>query len=573
MPIQAAFTQAGVSPSGYSAMSRLPIRSYVPLLAAASVFTVLPGSGGHAAARVRSTDYVPGEALVCVRSTVTDDQVQALMLRQKATVLKRFAANHLYCVRLDGRRSTTAGIKRFALEREVAFCQPNYLYHARQTFPNDPYFPYLWGLHNTGQQSGTADADIDAPEAWDLTRGSRSVVVAVIDSGVDYGHPDLAANIWTNPGEIAGNGRDDDGNGYVDDVHGWDAADNDAAPLDENGHGTHVSGTIGALGSNNLGVVGVNWQVSIIPMRFLDADGSGTTADAIECIDYVNDLRDRGVNVIATNNSWGGTGQPDQALRDAIARANARDILFVAAAGNEGSNNDRTADYPANFDLANVISVAATDRNDRLADFSNYGATTVDLAAPGVEILSTVPRFLDPDLPYDVFSGTSMATPHVTGAAALLKAFNSSLTGAQIKARLLSTGDSLSDLQGRTVTGRRLNVYQALINDVSTPVPGPQLTVLVSTGRSYRIGKTATIKVKVADPATGRVVSGATVEVAIQTPGGEIYTAESLTGSTGYATFKFRLLRSDGKGTYLVTAEATKAGYELGTDSTTFLGK
>lgn len=531
---------------------------------------ILPSS--DAAARLRTTNYVRGEALVCLRPDITDDQAQALMLRHRATVLKRFSSHHLYCVRLPAGVPTLRGIRRFSIDRDVAFCQPNYLYYANQSVPNDVYFPYLWGLDNSAQQDGTADADIDAPEAWDLTQGSRGVVVAVIDSGVDYGHPDLAANIWRNPFETA-NGLDDDGNGYVDDLHGWDAADDDAAPLDENGHGTHVAGTIGAVGNNSLGVVGVNWQVSIIPMRFLDADGSGTTADAIECVDYVNDMRDRGVNVIATNNSWGGPGEADQALRDAISRANARDILFIAAAGNAGSNNDRFPDYPASFDLPNVISVAASDRNDRIADFSNYGAQQVDLAAPGVEILSTVPRFLDPDLPYDVFSGTSMAAPYVTGAAALLKAHNGALTAAQIKTRLLETGDSLTDLQGRTVTGRRLNVHQALINTATEPLPGPELRVDVTTGRSYRAGQTASIRVRVRDPITGRAVPGANVEAVVQTPNGGIYTAEGITSATGYVTFRFKRLRTDGRGTYLVTVEAARAGYELGTDSTTFRGR
>ncbi len=549
-----------------------PVRLLPALgLAVFTVLTLLADPAVGAVSRVRRAAYVRGEALVCFRPDVPEKQALAVLERQRAVVVKAFPDHHLYCVRLPARVTTPLGVRRFLRERDVAFCHPNYLYHAVASQPDDPFFQYLWGLQNTGQEEGTSDADIDASEAWDLTQGSRNVVVAVIDSGVDYAHPDLQANMWTNPGEVPGNRIDDDGNGYVDDVHGWDALGNDGDPQDDNGHGTHVAGTIGATGDNGLGVTGVNWRVSIVAAKFLDAEGSGTTVDAIECLDYLHRLKDRGVDIIATNNSWGGVPELDRALRDAVQRSQNRGILFVAAAGNEGRNNDVRPDYPANIDLPNVISVAATDRNDRLADFSNIGAANVDLAAPGVEILSTVPRFVDPGLPYRFLSGTSMAAPHVTGAIALLRAHSPSLGHLEIKDRLLTTGDALTNLQGRTVTGRRLNVYNALIGTTPAPVAGPELAVQVTAGRVYRLGREVVVRVRVSDPVTGIGVGGAMVRLVVQTATGDLYALENTTGAKGFTAFRFRTERRDGRGVYLATAGATQPGYLRGSGYTTFL--
>ena len=266
--------------------------------------------------------------------------------------------------------------------------------------PNDPDYSLLWGLSNDGQTGGVADIDINAPQAWDITTGSRSVVIAVVDSGADVGHPDLAANIWRNPGEIPGNGIDDDRNGYVDDVSGWDFVSNDNTPDDGNGHGTHVAGTIGAVGNDGRGVVGDNWEVSILPLKFLDDWGFGSTAGAIAALNYAAVLRSAGVNIVATNNSWGGGGY-SSALRTVIARHNEAGILFVAAAGNDGTDNDAAPAYPASYDLANVISVAAIDHAGQAASFTNFGRTSVDLAAPGVDVYSTIPGSS-----YASFSGT-----------------------------------------------------------------------------------------------------------------------------------------------------------------------
>jgi len=321
------------------------------------------------------------------------------------------------------------------------------------TTPNDPGYSQLWGLNNTGQSGGTADADIDAPEAWDIQKGNQNLVIGVIDTGVDYNHPDLSANIWTNPGEIAGDGIDNDSNGYIDDVRGWDFAYNDNNPMDVDGHGTHVSGTIAGKGNNGVGVTGVAWNAKIMPLKFLDDSGSGSTSNAILAINYATA---KGVKL--TNNSWGGGGY-SQALYDAINTAGQQGALFIAAAGNSSQNTDTTPAYPASYNLANIISVASTTRTDGLSSFSNYGATTVDLGAPGSDIYSTLPNSS-----YGTLSGTSMASPHVTGAAALLWSQNPTWTAQQVKNSLMSTGDSISALNGKTVSGKRLNIYNALMS-------------------------------------------------------------------------------------------------------------
>ena len=267
---------------------------------------------------------------------------------------------------------------------------------AAPVYPNDPLFTQLWGLNNTGQSGGAAGADISAPEAWSTTTGSAGVVVADIDTGVDYDHPDLAANMWRNPGEIPANGKDDDDNGYFDDVYGINAITGSGDPYDDNGHGTHTSGTMAAVGDNGIGITGVAWQARIMALKFLSAKGPGTDADAIKCIDYVvNEKVNHGVNVVAINASWGGFDY-NGLIRDAINAAGKAGIVVCTSAGNGGDDavgddNDVTPHYPSSYDCANIISVAATDDNDALASFSNYGLGSVDLAAPGVGILSTVP--------------------------------------------------------------------------------------------------------------------------------------------------------------------------------------
>lgn len=346
---------------------------------------------------------------------------------------------------------------------EVEYIEPNYIVHAFKT-PNDPSFSSLWGMHNSGQNSGHNDIDIDAPEAWDVSTGSNQVVVGIVDTGVDYTHQDLAANIWINAGEIPDNGIDDDDNGVIDDVHGFNAFDGSGNPMDDNNHGTHVAGTIGARGNDRLGVAGVNWHVKIMPLKFLSASGSGTTQGAIEAIEYAIKMKNRGVNIKVLNNSWGGTGF-SQALEDAVKAANNAGILFVAAAGNSAADNDSLPSYPANFNVANVISVAAIDRNSNLASFSNYGLNTVHLAAPGVDILSSTPGNT-----YSIFSGTSMACPHVAGVAALVLAKNASLSVSQLKSRLLNTVQPLNSLTGLVKAPGIVNANNAVRN-IQVPLP------------------------------------------------------------------------------------------------------
>ena len=340
--------------------------------------------------------------------------------------------------------------------RGVATVEPDFAI-APTALPNDPSLGSLWGLRNVGQSGGVLAADIRAETAWNTTTGSRSVVVAVIDTGVDYRHTDLAANIWTNPREVPGDGVDNDGNGFVDDVRGFDFANGDGDPMDDNGHGTHVAGTIGALGNNGVGVSGVNWQVSIMPLKFLNASGSGSSSNAIAAINYATRMRrDFGVNIVATNNSWGGAGF-SPLLRDAIDAGGRAGILFVAAAGNSGANIDVAPQYPAAYPGASVITVAATTRDNTLAGFSNYGLTNVDVAAPGAGIYSTVPGNA-----YATYSGTSMAAPHVTGTAALLAAAHPTANAAQIRSAILAGVTPVAGLTGRVASGGLLNAAGAL---------------------------------------------------------------------------------------------------------------
>ncbi|MEM7537760.1 MAG: S8 family peptidase [Chloroflexota bacterium] len=332
---------------------------------------------------------------------------------------------------------------------------------------NDPSFASLWGLHNTGQTGGTADADIDAQEAWDTLTDS-TMIVGVIDSGVDYTHPDLIDNMWTNPGEIPGNGIDDDGNGYIDDVYGYDFANNDGDPMDDNNHGTHVAGTIAATGNNGVGIVGVNWGAKIMALKFLSASGSGSLSNAIEAIDYATMM---GADL--TNNSWGCSPGFcfSSAMEASIERANDASVLFVTSAGNSNNNNSNTPAYPASYNVPNVIAVAATDDNDNRASFSSYGQTNVHLGAPGVNILSTIPGNR-----YASFNGTSMASPHVAGAVALIWEHFAGATMAEIKQCIIDSVDPVASMSSTTISGGRLNVNNALSCSITVPTPTPTAT-------------------------------------------------------------------------------------------------
>jgi len=423
-------------------MPTRPIPALAPLLLALA----LAWTGqAHAVQGLQSDDTapIPGRLLVKFKAeadavaaeTGARDQGVSEVRRLRGGDNARTAVARRWRVMgFSSQESLARMMDRVARLPGVESVEPDYPVRATG-IPNDSRFSELWGLNNTGQTGGTADADIDAPEAWDILAGG-AVLVAVVDTGVDYTHPDLAANIWTNPGEIAGNGIDDDGNGYVDDVHGYNFVYDIGAPDDEYGHGTHCAGTIGAVGDNGLGVVGVCWNVRLMALKFLDAWGWGTSADAVRAIEYGVRM---GARVLS--GSWGGLPE-SAALRDAIEVAGLHDVLYVAAAGNYASDNDAWPVFPASYDLDNVVAVAATDRHDELASFSCWGAASVDLAAPGVEVLSTVPGDHYPD---DVLpaSGTSMAAPIVAGVGALAFQAHPEWTNDQFKWLLQHTSAQL----------------------------------------------------------------------------------------------------------------------------------
>lgn len=374
----------------------------------------------------------------------------------------KLVSSGLFAASLNGDSASTVPYNenddfcaRIVKEHIVHACSPNFEIKI-DAVPNDPKYSSLWGM-----------TDIDAPLAWDVHTGTGDTVVAVIDTGVDYNHPDLVDNMWVNTAEIPGNGLDDDNNGYVDDVHGMNAVGTEGDPMDDNGHGSHCAGTIGGRGNNGKGVAGVTWRTKIMALKFLGANGSGSLAGAIEAIQYMVMMKNRGVNVRVSNNSWGGGGF-SQGLEDAIHAADDAGIIFVAAAGNSANNNDANPGYPSSYDVPSVVGVAAIDSNHNLASFSNYGATSVDIAAPGVGILSTYKNG-----GYATLSGTSMATPHVSGLLALLSTANPSLSNGELIGRLYESGVDSSTLDGIVRTGRKINASRALRNQTD-PLPEPE---------------------------------------------------------------------------------------------------
>jgi len=464
-----------------------------------------------AALREHLADFVPNQVIVKLTPTAQTADALAIRARLNATVIRRFASIDAELWEIRGTTVADA-VDRFTNDSRVAIIEPNFLVHtfdraengagvdlrapnavtpALDVFPNDTLFDFLWGLHNTGQGGGTADADIDAPEAWSLVTGG-SVVVAVIATGVDYTHEDLIDNIFSNPNETAGNGVDDDANGYIDDVRGWDFHDDDNDPFDDNGTGTICAGPIAAVGNNGAGVVGVSWSARILPLKFLDDTGSGSTADAIQALEYASLM---GAKLCC--NPWG-SGTYSDILRLAIGEAG---ILFVAVAGNSGLDIDVTPIYPASYDLENIIAVAGTNRSDDMSPTSNYGLESVDMGAPGWEIASTYP----PDS-YSYFSSTSMAAAHVSGAACLLWSYAPGLTSAGVKNYILSSVDVIPSLQGRTVTGGRLNVANmlSLITDVDSDASPKQFALFAN--RPNPFNPATTIAYDLAEPVDVRLV-------------------------------------------------------------------
>jgi subtilisin family serine protease len=402
--------------------------------------------------------FVPGELLVKMKKG--ESLSSSLMSEHGLTVQEKIPtkSGNLFRVTTDGKKSLGLLISKLGSNDNVKFAEPNYIYSIEDA-PNDPQFGDLWGLNNTGSNDpsrtpGTAGADIAAFKSWEIEKGSKEIKIAVIDTGVEYTHPDLAENMWQNEAELNGEeGVDDDGNGYIDDIYGWDFAYGDNDPIDGHSHGTHCAGTIGAVHNNEVGVAGVMADVSIVAIKFLSDRGSGTSANAVKAIQYATSL-----DVDLMSNSWGGGGF-SQAMFDAIEEASDAGIIFTAAAGNSKSNNDQRPHYPSNYELPNVVSVAAHTAQDTLASFSCYGAETVHVAAPGHKILSTVKNG-----GYATYSGTSMATPHVSGALGLLLAKEGRMGHEEMRERLMETSEPISSYRRKTISGGRLNGYNLLTN-------------------------------------------------------------------------------------------------------------
>lgn len=393
-------------------------------------------------------EYVPNQVLVRLNEGTREADLEALKGTLKAVTLKRAQKNKIELWQIS-ELSVEEVVQRYQNDSRISYIEPNYLLHLTDMVPDDPSFPELWGLHQTADEA--VDADIDAAEAWTLETGS-DVIVAVLDTGVDYAHEDLAANMWVNPNEIPDNGLDDDNNGYIDDVHGYDFYNDDGDPMDDNNHGTHVAGTIAAVGNNGIGVTGVSWSARIMSLKICNASGACPLSDAILAIEYATLM---GAQV--SNNSWGSSFY-SLALYDAVAETNESDHLFVAAAGNNGRDIDEQPFYPAAYDLEHVISVAATNQNNQLASFSNYGAMSVDVGAPGRSIYSTKAGDT-----YGFSSGTSMAAPYVAGLASLLWSRYPDFSQQLIKQRILSTVEPIEGLA--TLSGGKINAYQALLMD------------------------------------------------------------------------------------------------------------
>ena len=424
-----------------------------------------------------TVQVVPGEILVKVKESVRSSFLLQEQLHQLtgAKVIQNFngiaGLQHLTI----GRRNLQEVISYYEAHPWVEYAEPNFIYTTDgprfldegAKLPTDTLFPQLWGLHNTGQKDakgneGFEDADIDALEAWETTQGDKNVLVAVIDTGIDYTQEDLAANMWINAGEIADNKIDDDENGFIDDIYGWDFANSDNDPMDDHSHGTHVAGTIGAIGNNEKGVIGVSPNVRLMASKFLGASGSGTLAGAVLAIDYAVKMKAQ-----ILNNSWGGGGY-SQALADVIEKAHKNNVLFVAASGNDSTNNDVIKHFPSSYEHPNVLAVAATNNQDVLSRFSNYGFKSVHVSAPGENILSSVPGNA-----YKVMSGTSMATPHVVGIAALLLAVDPTLTPVVLKERLMKTSDEILSVRRKVASSGRVNAFNA-VHDKIPPKKSPK---------------------------------------------------------------------------------------------------
>jgi thermitase len=449
---------------------RTALGALVPAILVLAVLTAGPASGAGPAVKAgpdapRPASYVAGQLLVRFQTGVDSATAARLTASLGATTIKRFPfVPGLQLVQLRLAAAVPQAVASFAVLPQVRYAEPNWISHISEATqpdsadktPNDPQYGGQWDWPK-----------INAPAAWNLTTGKHSVVVGDIDTGLDYNHVDIAANAWKNVAECSGQaGLDDDHNGYVDDCHGIDTINGDSDPMDDFNHGTHTAGTIGAVGNNAVGVTGLNWHIQILPCKSHDSSGNGSIASIIECYQYMVTEKAAGYDIIATNNSYGGCPEAcgfDQATMDGIAALGRAGILFAVAAANNGSDNDLTPVYPANYFLPNVIAVAATDSNDGRAGFSDYGVRTVMVGAPGVGVLSTVLNN-----GYASFSGTSMATPHVAALAALIHSNDPSLNIYQIRNLIIAGGDNIASLAGATVSGKRIDAKGSLTCSSST---------------------------------------------------------------------------------------------------------
>jgi subtilisin family serine protease len=406
--------------------------------------------------------YVAGQLLVRFGAGVAPQAINARLGAQ--TIRSYHIVPNLQLVSLPKDLDVPAAVAAYSSQPGVMYAEPDFISHIDDTTPNDTDFDLQWDWLNTGQIGGTPGVDVDAAKAWDLTTGSKDVVVGILDTGVQtqpHVHVDLEANLWNNTPECNGvPGVDDEGDGYIDDCHGIDTINHDSDPDDDFGHGTHTAGTVGAVGNNGLGVTGMSWNVTVLPCKSHDITGNGTNDSLLECLQFLADWKDRGLNIVSTNNSYGGCQEAcdySQSLYDAIKNHMDHGILFVASAGNDAANNDVVLKYPTDYYLPNVIGVAATTNLDTIAGFSNYGVHTVSLGAPGQSVYST-----SPDDYYAYLSGTSMAGPHVAGLAGLIAAYDPSLEWWQIRNLILAGGEVIPAMQDITITDRRMNAYGSL---------------------------------------------------------------------------------------------------------------
>ncbi|MBF0337126.1 MAG: S8 family serine peptidase [Nitrospirae bacterium] len=443
---------------------------------------------------VNTNAYKEGQLLIKFKDDITSTRSLTVHRALGAKVVKSYTlVKNLELVTLPASLNVKEAVKQYMQHADVQYAEPNYYAQGLDVMPNDPYFAVQWALYNNGQKNGTPGADIKAYKAWDVTKGDKNVIVAVLDTGVDYNHPDLGGNIWNNIKESL-DGLDNDNNGYVDDIRGWDFVGNDSVdpkegnnPMDVHGHGTHVSGTTGAIGNNSTGVAGVSWDVTIMPVKILNSDLKTTMDALISGIQYATR---NGARIINASLGWKNTSQ---AIYNAIANARDAGVLLVASAGNGGSSddiycngslqndNDLSPCYPASYNLENIISVAASDQNDMLASFSNYGVISVDVSAPGVDICSTITGYNSGTIYSCIYSGTSMSAPHVSGLAALLWAYYPHFSFAQIKQMVESYTDPMaSPYNTMTRTGGRINAWKSL-----SALWSPSDLKVVSTSAGY----------------------------------------------------------------------------------------